>query len=186
MNVLIISGHPDLSKSVVNRLILDEVRKALPEAEIRDLGKLYPDYKIDVAAEQAALLKADLIVWQFPYYWYHMPALMKKWLDDVFLHGFSHGRTAKLAGKKLLVSFTTGAPDAAYTGAEGSVGNISAFVTTFEGIARLCRLDYRGAMWLTGVSYASRSDSTAIAEQQAKAENYAGRLIARIREIEAA
>nr|WP_298049618.1 hypothetical protein [uncultured Cardiobacterium sp.] len=36
-NVLIISGHPDLSTSVANATILDEVAKALPDAEIRRL-----------------------------------------------------------------------------------------------------------------------------------------------------
>lgn len=55
-NVLIISGHPDLSTSVANATILDEVAKALPDAEIRRLDSLYPDYRFDIAAEQAALL----------------------------------------------------------------------------------------------------------------------------------
>lgn len=40
---------------------------------------------------------------------------MKQWLDEVFVHGFAHGSTAKLGGKKLILSFTTGAPQALYT-----------------------------------------------------------------------
>ena len=110
MKTLILSGHPDLSTSVANKVILDELEKALPDAEIRKLDQLYPTAPIDVEAEQRALLEADLIVWQFPFWWYSLPWLMKKWLDEVFLHGFSHGSKAKLGGKKLLVSFTTGPP----------------------------------------------------------------------------
>ncbi len=98
-NILIISGHPDLSHSVGNATILNEVASALPDAEIRRLDALYPDNNINVSAEQDALLKADIIVWQFPFSWYSLPGLMKLWLDDVFVHGFAHGSTARLGGK---------------------------------------------------------------------------------------
>lgn len=102
MKTLIISGHPDLSTSVANKAILDELEKAFPDAEIRKLDQLYPTANIDVDAEQKALLEADLIVWQFPFWWYSLPWLMKKWLDEVFLHGFAHGSTGKLGGKNCL------------------------------------------------------------------------------------
>lgn len=51
MKTLIISGHPDLSTSVANKVILDELEKALPGAEIRKLDQLYPTANIDVEAE---------------------------------------------------------------------------------------------------------------------------------------
>ena len=50
-NVLIISGHPDLTGSVANATIIEALAKALPEAEIRRLDTLYPDYQFDVEAE---------------------------------------------------------------------------------------------------------------------------------------
>lgn len=183
MNILIISGHNDLNNSVANTAILDETARQLPEAEVRKLDALYPDYRINVEAEQEALRKADLIVWQFPFYWYSLPALMKKWLDEVFVHGFAHGSTAVLGGKKFLVSFTTGAPAEFYTGKEGSVGDIHHMIEMFSATAMLCRLDYQGAMWLNGVSYANRQTEEAIRQQQAEARKYAGKLIARIKEI---
>ena len=105
--ILIISGHPDLSASVANAAILAHVERELPEAEIRRLDALYPDYQFDIEAEQSALLAADIIVFQFPFSWYALPGLMKLWLDKVFLHGFSHGSKGRLGGKKLLLSFTT-------------------------------------------------------------------------------
>ena len=113
-NILIISGHPNLQHSLANAEILAEVGKSLPQAEIRKLDALYPNRLFDIAAEQDALLKADVIVLQFPFSWYSVPGLMKLWIDEVFVHGFAHGSAAKLGGKKLIVSFTTGAPAALY------------------------------------------------------------------------
>lgn len=113
-NVLIVSGHPELNTSIANQTILSEVAQALPEAEIRRLDTLYPNYQFDIEAEQSAILKADVIVFQFPFSWYSVPGLMKLWIDKVFVHGFAHGSTAKIGGKKLIISFTTGAPEAVY------------------------------------------------------------------------
>lgn len=183
MKMLLIAGHPDLSRSVANAVILDELGRAFPDMTVRRLCEIAPDAKFDIAAEQAALAEADLIVWQFPFHWYALPWNMKKWLDEVFVHGFAHGTGAKLAGKKLLVSFTTGAPEAAYTGQAGSVGDIREFVAAFGSIAKVCGLDYLGPIWLNGVSYASQDDAAAIARQRTRARDYADRLIARIREI---
>ena len=183
MKTLLVAGHPDLSQSVVNAAILDEIARNLPDVQIRRLCRTAPDGVFDIPAEQAALAEADLIVWQFPFHWYAMPWNMKKWLDEVFVHGFAHGTGAKLAGKKLLVSFTTGAPEAAYTGQPGSVGDIRELVAVFESIAKVCGLDYLGPIWLNGVSYAARDDAEAIARQQAQAREYAARLIGRIRGI---
>ena len=182
MKTIVIAGHPDLKHSVANAAILDELGRAFPYMTIRKLCEVAPDGKFDVAAEQAALAGADLIVWQFPFHWYALPWLMKKWLDEVFVHGFAHGTGAKLAGKRLLVSFTTGAPEAAYTGKPGSVGDIRALVAVFDSIAKVCGLKYLGAMCVNGMSYAS--DAAGIARQQAQAREYAANLIARIREIQ--
>ena len=181
MKTLLVAGHPDLSQSVANASILEEVAASLPDITIRKLCQIAPDARFDVAAEQAALAEADFIVWQFPFHWYAMPWFMKKWLDEVFVHGFAHGTGAKLGGKKLLVSVTTGAPEAAYTGGPGSVGDIRHFMAAFASIAAVCGMDYQGAMWVNGMSYAA--DAAGVARQKAKAKEYAGRLIARIREI---
>ncbi|MEH8026365.1 NAD(P)H-dependent oxidoreductase [Gallibacterium anatis] len=63
-----------------------------------------------MAAEQNRLMQADTIVLQFPFYWYSYPALLKKWVDEVFVYSFAHGSTGdKVKGKKLVMSFTTGA-----------------------------------------------------------------------------
>ena len=39
-NILIVSGHPELTHSVANATILDEVETALPDVEIRRLDRM--------------------------------------------------------------------------------------------------------------------------------------------------
>ena len=90
-NILIVSGHTDLNDSVANKTILEEIEKKLPDAEMSYLDKLYPDYKIDVKKEQEKLLKADIIVLQYPVFWYSMPSILECWMEQFFEYGFSHG-----------------------------------------------------------------------------------------------
>jgi hypothetical protein len=182
-NVLIISGHPDLSTSVANATILDEVAKALPDAEIRRLDSLYPDYRFDIAAEQAALLQADVVVLQFPFSWYSMPGLLKLWLDKIFQHGFSHGSKGKLGGKKLLFSFTTGAPAVAYQKDGSMKHTVEDYFPAFASTAALCNLDFVPPIYTCGLSYTARDDDDAINAQKEQAREHAARLIAKIKEI---
>lgn len=169
-NILVISGHPELTHSVANATILDEVETALPDVEIRRLDRLYPDGKFNIAAEQESLLRADVIVWQFPFSWYGLPGLMKKWLDEVFVHGFAHGSTAKLGGKKLILSFTTGAPEELYTVDSFFGHTIEEYLIPFETTARLCNLELLAPVYTCGISYADR-DADKIAQQKTLAFN---------------
>ena len=92
-NVLIISGHPDLKgDSFANKIILADLAEQLPSAVIDDLSALYPDYRIDVPTEQDKLRNADIIVLQFPIFWYSMPALLAKWMEETRAVLY-HGRT---------------------------------------------------------------------------------------------
>ena len=59
---------------------------------LHDLYEAYPDFLIDVEAEQALLLEHDVIVFQHPVYWYSSPAILKEWQDLVLEHGFAYGR----------------------------------------------------------------------------------------------
>lgn len=109
--VLIISGHTDPKDSVVNNEILDRLSVTLPEAEIVRLADLYTHKPIDVAREQQRLVEADIVVFQFPLFWFSIPSLLQRWMEEVWLRGFSHGSTGTaLKGKKLILSFTVGAP----------------------------------------------------------------------------
>jgi NAD(P)H dehydrogenase (quinone) len=45
----------------------------------------------DVAAEQDKLRRADLVIFQFPMWWFSMPAIMKGWFERVYAYGFAYG-----------------------------------------------------------------------------------------------
>lgn len=181
--VVIISGHPDLKTSVANATILEEVSQALPEVEIRRLDTLYPDYNFNIEAEQTALLHADLIIWQFPFSWYSVPGLMKLWIDKVFLHGFSHGSQGKLAGKKLLLSFTTGAPEVAYSRDGVFSYRVDDYLPQFETTATLCNLELQPSIYTNGISYTSRDNEDILKAQYSAAKDHATRLIATIKAL---
>ena len=115
--ILIIHAHPYPQRSRAGRALLAAVRD-LPQLEVRSLYDLYPDFDIDVAAEQAALSRADLVVWLHPLYWYSVPGLLKYWFDVVLLSGWAYGEGGDaLHGKHCLWVATTG-------------GQVSSFATT--------------------------------------------------------
>ena len=45
----------------------------------------------DIQMELAKLLKADLVIFNFPVYWFSMPAIMKGWIDRVLVSGVCYG-----------------------------------------------------------------------------------------------
>lgn len=108
---LIILAHPDFNQSVANKAVIEYLQKSALPLEIRDIAALYPDFRIDTAAEQQALLRHATIVFQYPMYWYNMPAILKQYFDSVLTYGFAYGRNGdKLKGKNFLPSITIGAP----------------------------------------------------------------------------
>ena len=173
--VLIVSGHPRLGDdSVANKTILEELTSLLPGAEIDHLDELYPDYAFDVEAEQAKLAAADVIVLQYPLWWYGWPSLLQKWVEDVFVHGFSHGSTGTaLRGKKLVVSLTTGAAESYYN---AQPGGIEHFLAAVKATSALTGLEYAGILPLYGVSYANRTDEAARADMIKRSREHAARL----------
>lgn len=174
-NILIVSGHTDLNNSVANKKILEELNKSLPNAEIDYLSELYSDYKINVDEEQEKLLKADIIVLQYPIFWYSMPSLLEKWMEETFKHGFSHGsRGDKLKSKKVIVSITTGAPEDAYE-------NIDKFLNPIKASCKLCQMEYIGNIVTYGVSYQIRNEKGKEIEE--KTIDHANRLIEKINEL---
>ena len=56
---------------------------ALEQRHAYGKGALAPD----IAAEVDKVKWADLIIFNFPIYWYGMPAIMKGWIDRVFISG---------------------------------------------------------------------------------------------------
>lgn len=157
--LLVVSGHVDLAHSVANKAILAGLQKEFPDAEFDDLIGLYPDYKIDAKAEQDKLVKADVIVLQFPFFWYNCPSIMRKWFEDVLTHGFAYGSTGKaLAGKKLIVSMTTGAPSEMYQHDAAQNFEIGEFMPSFIQMASLCSMQWSGFVCSGGYQFTLEED----------------------------
>ncbi|GAA2575518.1 NAD(P)H-dependent oxidoreductase [Winogradskya consettensis] len=99
------------------------LRVAQDSGRAFDASALTPD----VAAEQEKLLWSDTIIFQFPLWWYTMPAILKGWVDRVFTFHFAYGvgehsdtkygerfGEGTLAGRRALLSVTTGGPESHY------------------------------------------------------------------------
>lgn len=70
----------------------------------------------DIAEEVSKVQECDLLILNFPMYWFSVPAILKGWIDRVFLSGvFYGGRNfydqGRMAGKKAWVTFTLGGRD---------------------------------------------------------------------------
>ncbi|KAF0022315.1 hypothetical protein F2P81_025421 [Scophthalmus maximus] len=68
----------------------------------------------DIIAEQRKVEEAELIIFQFPLYWFSVPAVMKGWMDRVLTQGFAFSlenmyNNGVFKDKKAMLSFTTGA-----------------------------------------------------------------------------
>jgi len=100
----------------------------------------------EVEAEIAKIESAELMIWQFPLWWFGMPAILKGWVDRVFAMGRTYGNghiyeTGKFKGKRALLSLTTSGPEQAYL-KDGFNGDLNAMLRPIQ----------RGMLSFTGFS----------------------------------
>ncbi|MGZ4107412.1 MAG: NAD(P)H-dependent oxidoreductase [Tumebacillaceae bacterium] len=137
MKVLVIVAHPNLAESRVNKRWVEELEKH-PEITVHNLYKEYPNEVIDVAREQALCLEHDRIVFQFPFYWYSSPSLLKKWQDAVLTYGWAYGSTGTaLHGKEFMLATSTGGPEVAYQAGGYNRYSMSELLKPFEATSNL-------------------------------------------------
>lgn len=134
-------------------------------------ASLNQTYAADIVREHRFLEEADLIIFQFPLWWYSMPALLKGYVDRVFSMGWAYGGKQALAGKPIMVSITTGAPELAWTPEKrGTIHEI--FKHLFIGTFELCGLQNLEPFVVYGAKRHLEE------ERQAAVERYTKRLIA--------
>lgn len=82
----------------------------------------------DVAAELDKLFWCDTLLFTFPLWWFSVPAIMKGWVDRVFVMGKIYGggkvyETGGLGGRRAMLALTTGGPATQYApgGRNGSM-----------------------------------------------------------------
>jgi glutathione-regulated potassium-efflux system ancillary protein KefF len=140
--ICIIFAHPYPGRSRANRALMRSLA-AMEGIEVRSLYELYPDFDIDVEAEQAALSRANLVVWMHPIFWYSVPALLKHWFDRVLAQGWAYGHGGRaLAGKHCLWAVTTGGDQHAYSPEGMHEQTFANFIPPIEETARFC-----GMVW---------------------------------------
>jgi NAD(P)H dehydrogenase (quinone) len=98
----------------------------------------------EIEAEIQKIEWCDLMIWQFPLWWFGLPGMLKGWVDRVFAMGRTYGGSRLYAngvfrGKRAMLSLTTGGPAAAYEKG-GFNGDINAIL----------RPVHRGILQFTG------------------------------------
>ncbi|GAB3223261.1 NAD(P)H-dependent oxidoreductase [Spirosoma arcticum] len=106
-------------------------------------------FAADIERELQKVEWCDLMIWQFPLWWFSVPGILKGWVDRVFVMGRAYGNgkiyeTGVFRGKKALLSLTTGGTAESYQ-PDGTNGDLS-------GILRPL---HRGVLEFTGFSVLS-------------------------------
>ena len=86
----------------------------------------------DIRNEMDKLFWCDVLILQFPLWWFGLPAILKGWVDRVFASGgrvYGGGRwydSGVFAGKRAMCSITIGGPPSLYAsdGLNGSIASI--------------------------------------------------------------
>ncbi|WP_447512147.1 NAD(P)H-dependent oxidoreductase [Acinetobacter pittii] len=158
---LLILAHPYYTQSIANKTIVNELIKTYPDLEVRDIFQLYPDYKIDVSAEQEALLRHDTIILQYPMFWFNMPAILKLWFDEVFTYQFAYGSQGdKLKDKKVIISMTVGQKEANMVNNQENL--IDSFLKAVQHSIQYTQMQLSGTFLLYDVSPLSGNPESAI------------------------
>lgn len=120
----------------------DYLKLQVEEKHASETGGFAPDIEAELRKVEAA----ELMIWQFPLWWFGMPAILKGWVDRVFAMGRAYGgghvyETGLFRGKRALLSLTTGGPQGAYAPG-GFNGDLDAILRPLQ----------RGILQFTGFS----------------------------------
>lgn len=151
MKILVIASHPDIQNSVVNRYWLKSLNEE-KDIMVRFLDELYNKKEIDVEAEKRYLEECDRVVFQYPFYWYNMPALLRNYFDKVLEYGWAYGPGGDaLKGKELLVAISVGAAEHTYQGGGFNNYTITEFLRPVQATAVAIKMRYLPAFCLFDV-----------------------------------
>jgi len=110
----------------------EALQQQVEETHASETGGFAPDIEAEVAKIEAC----DLMIWQFPIWWFGLPGILKGWVDRVFVYGrvYAHGQMydkGKFRGKRAMLSLTTGGPAANYQ-RDGFTGDIEAILRPIQ------------------------------------------------------
>ncbi|HEI9810638.1 TPA: NAD(P)H-dependent oxidoreductase [Serratia marcescens] len=149
--ILVLTAHRTPDESRINKALIEAVRP-LPNVTVHELIRAYPDYRIDVAREQALLQSHDAVVMLFPFYWYSSPAILSEWQDAVLTYSFAYGSEGtQLHGKPLQLVVSTGGDAQAYTAEGYNRYPVQDLLLPFHAMANLIGMDYLPPHLVQGV-----------------------------------
>lgn len=112
--VLVLYAHPSQRRSEVNAPMFRDAT-SVKGVTVVDLYYEYPTYNINIDKEQQRLIDHDIIIFQFPLYWYSTPSILKEWQDLVLEYGFAYGQDGTaLHGKTFFCAISAGGRAEAY------------------------------------------------------------------------
>jgi putative NADPH-quinone reductase len=160
MKTLIIITHPDMKNSILNKRWVEELLKFPDQFYVHQLYEAYPDEKIDVTAEQKLIEQYDKIVFQFPYYWFNAPAMLKKWMDEVLTHGWAYGSKSgyKVGGKKIALAISLGVDEQELSNNGIYKYPLEDLTRPFELSFEYIKADYRPLFAYYGIEYNSSEE----------------------------
>lgn len=129
--ILIILGaeQRDVAPGRFNASMVDVAIQILKHNAEIQITRVANDY--DIHEEQQKILWADVIIFQFPVYWFSAPSKLKRYFDDVYAHGLFFGNAQRygdggfLTEKKYMLSTTWNAPETSFQSGEGLFGEVS-------------------------------------------------------------
>lgn len=153
--LIVYYAHPGHRHSNANRAMTAAANQVAGISRV-DLYAEYPRFEINIDREQTRLVEHDVILLQFPLFWYSTPALIKEWLDLVLEHGFAYGAGGdKLRNKTLMLAVTAAGNREAYTERGYQHYPVRTFLTPLERTAKLCHMDFAAPYVLYGSLQAS-------------------------------
>lgn len=113
--VLVLVGHPNLADSRINDALASAASE-VPAVTVRNLETVLEQHQghFDTATEQTVIDQYDVVVFQFPWYWYSAPAIVKQYLDEILTGDWAYMQRYALEGKSILFAISTGGSADAY------------------------------------------------------------------------
>ncbi len=140
--LIVYYAHPGHKYSHANRE-MNRVASQVDGITYVDLYQDYPRFDIDADVEQQRLLEHDVVLFQFPLFWYSTPSILKEWQDLVLEHGFAYGSGGdKLEGKRMQLAITAAGPEDAYSSGGYQHYPLRDFLRPLEQTARLCSMRF--------------------------------------------
>ncbi len=140
--ILILFAHPAFEKSRINRILVNEI-ETVKGVTFHDLYEWYPEMDIDVKAEQELLIEHDIVLFQYPFFLFGVPALLKEWMDLVLVYGWAFGSNGNaLKGKWACHVITTGGNKASYSKEGYNRFTMKELLVPLEQAACLCGMRY--------------------------------------------